>query len=65
MSRRRLLSLFLLAGFAGLFFFPALIGLLTDWWWFQEIGYQVVFSRELLTRQPTMRRANTSMTKAT
>ncbi len=50
MSRRRLLSLFLVAGFAGLFFFPALIGLLTDWWWFQEIGYQVVFTRELVTR---------------
>jgi uncharacterized protein len=49
-SRRRLLFILLFAGFAGLFFFPALIGLLTDWWWFQEIGYQVVFTRELVTR---------------
>jgi uncharacterized membrane protein (UPF0182 family) len=50
LSQRRLLSLLLLAGFAGLFFFPALISLLTDWWWFKEIGYQVVFTRELVTR---------------
>jgi uncharacterized membrane protein (UPF0182 family) len=50
LSRRRLLFILLTAGFAVLFFFPALIGLLTDWWWFQEIGYQVVFTRELVTR---------------
>jgi uncharacterized membrane protein (UPF0182 family) len=31
-------------------FFPTFTGLLTDWWWFQEIGYQVVFSRPLVTR---------------
>ena len=36
---------------AALFlFFPGVLGLLTDWWWFQEIGYQVVFTRILLTR---------------
>jgi uncharacterized protein len=29
---------------------PASIGLLTDWWWFGEIGYQIVFTRVLLTR---------------
>jgi uncharacterized membrane protein (UPF0182 family) len=50
LSRRRLVVTLLIAGFAVLFFFPALIGLLTDWWWFQEIGYQVVFTRELVTR---------------
>jgi hypothetical protein len=50
LSSRRLVFALLIAGFAGLFFFPALIGLLTDWWWFQEIGYQVVFTRELVTR---------------
>jgi uncharacterized membrane protein (UPF0182 family) len=50
LSRRRLVFLLLIAGFAALSFFPALIGLLTDWWWFQEIGYQVVFTRELVTR---------------
>ncbi len=50
MSRRRLVFILILIGFAGLFFFPSLISLLVDWWWFQEIGYQVVFTRELLTR---------------
>jgi uncharacterized protein len=29
---------------------PAAIALLTDWWWFREIGYQIVFTRVLLTR---------------
>jgi uncharacterized protein len=29
---------------------PASISLLTDWWWFREIGYQIVFTRVLLTR---------------
>jgi uncharacterized protein len=36
--------------FAALFLFPALNLQLTDWWWFQEIGYQVVFIRELGTK---------------
>jgi uncharacterized protein len=31
-------------------FLPSLSTLLTDWWWFREIGYQVVFTRTLLTR---------------
>src|SRR6266850_5899376 len=46
LSRRRLLFILLAAVFAALFFFPALIGLLTAWCCFQPIGYQVVFSRE-------------------
>jgi uncharacterized membrane protein (UPF0182 family) len=50
LPRRRLVFLLFIAAFAVLLFFPALIGLLTDWWWFQEIGYTVVFSRELGTR---------------
>ncbi|HXY20022.1 MAG TPA: UPF0182 family protein, partial [Gemmatimonadales bacterium] len=29
---------------------PSLAGLLTDWWWFQEIGYRVVFTRQVLAR---------------
>jgi hypothetical protein len=29
---------------------PSSIGVLTDWWWFKEIGYQVVFTRQLVTR---------------
>ena len=48
---RRHLTLFLLsAAFAALFLFPAFTGLLTDWWWFGEIGYRIVFTRELTTR---------------
>ena len=50
MSRRRLVFTLLLIGFAGLLFVPSLISLLVDWWWFQEIGYQIVFTRELVTR---------------
>ncbi len=50
MSRGRLVLLLVLAWFAVLFFVPTLLGFLVDWWWFQEIGYQVVFTRELLTQ---------------
>jgi uncharacterized protein len=50
MSRRRLVLTLFLLGFAALFFIPSFISLLVDWWWFQEIGYQVVFTRELITR---------------
>jgi uncharacterized protein len=48
--RRRLLPVLLAAAFAALFFFPAFSTLLTDWWWFREVGYEVVFTRELTTR---------------
>jgi uncharacterized protein len=50
MLRRRLLVLLLITGFAALFFLPSLVALLLDWWWFKEIGYQIVFTRELVTR---------------
>ncbi len=50
MLRRGLILIFLIALFAVLFFVPSLIGLVVDWWWFQEIGYQIVFTRELVTR---------------
>src|SRR5919112_846696 len=50
MSRRRLITTLVTLVFLGLFFVPSLLGLLIDWWWFQEIGYQVVFTRELVTR---------------
>jgi uncharacterized protein len=50
MSRRRLILILFLIGFAALFFIPTLMGLLVDWWWFQEIGYQIVFTRELVTQ---------------
>ena len=29
---------------------PSSIRVLTDWWWFKEIGYQIVFVRQLVTR---------------
>ncbi|MGH7592835.1 MAG: UPF0182 family protein [Gemmatimonadales bacterium] len=34
----------------ALWLFPALVTLVTDWWWFREIGYQVVYLREIETR---------------
>lgn len=41
----------MIAAFAVLVLvFPAAIALLTDWWWFREIGYEVVFTRALITR---------------
>ncbi len=48
--RRRLAPILLAAAFGAVFLFPAFSALLTDWWWFREIGYQVVFTRELTTR---------------
>ena len=30
--------------------FPGGSALLADWWWFREIGYSIVYSRELTTR---------------
>ena len=50
MLRRRLTLILLFAAFAALFLFPTFTALLTDWWWFREIGYQIVFTRELTTR---------------
>jgi len=37
----------LLVLFSG---FPALVNLLTDWWWFQTVGYQSVFLTSLGTK---------------
>ncbi|HUF34299.1 MAG TPA: UPF0182 family protein [Gemmatimonadales bacterium] len=50
MLRNRLALVLLLAGVATLLFFPAASILITDWWWFREIGYEIVFTRELVTR---------------
>ena len=50
MRRLRLTPILLAAAFAALFFVPAFTALLTDWWWFREIGYQIVFTRELTAR---------------
>jgi uncharacterized membrane protein (UPF0182 family) len=48
-TRRRLAPFLLLAVFATLFLLPAFYALITDWWWFREIGYEIVFTRELTT----------------
>ncbi|MEZ0332404.1 MAG: UPF0182 family protein [Gemmatimonadales bacterium] len=50
MFRRRLAPILLFAVFAALFVLPAFVALLTDWWWFREIGYEIVFTRELTTK---------------
>ena len=50
-SRRRLALVLGIATLVALvIFFPGSSTLLTDWWWFREIGYQVVFTRTLITR---------------
>jgi uncharacterized protein len=50
-SRRRMVLIAVIAAFAALLFLvPIVSGFLTDWWWFREVGYQVVFIRELSTR---------------
>jgi len=48
--RRRLAPILLFAVFAVLFVLPSFYVLITDWWWFREIGYEIVFTRELTTR---------------
>ena len=50
MPRRRVVPILLLAAFAAFFAWPVAYTWLTDWWWFQEIGYQTVFARELTTQ---------------
>jgi uncharacterized protein len=48
-SRRGVIVTFGILLFLTTVFFPTFTGLLTDWWWFQEIGYQIVFTRPLVT----------------
>jgi len=44
MFRSRVTVLVGVALFFGLLFgFPTFSALLADWWWFQEVGYEVVF----------------------
>lgn len=43
-------TLLLLAIPVALLLIPTITSLLTDFWWFQEIGYDVVFTRSLLTK---------------
>jgi hypothetical protein len=48
--RRRLAFILIIAAILGLLLFPALTAFLTEWWWFGEVGYNVVFVRELVTK---------------
>ncbi len=50
--RRRSLTPLIIGGAIVLFFiaFPALVRLLTDWYWFQEVGFETVFLRTLGTQ---------------
>jgi uncharacterized membrane protein (UPF0182 family) len=48
--RYRLTPILLFAAFLVVFVLPASYVLITDWWWFGEIGYRIVFTRELTTR---------------
>ncbi|MFN8582783.1 MAG: UPF0182 family protein [Gemmatimonadaceae bacterium] len=51
MPRPRFALLLAVGAFVALFLvFPAIGNLLTDWWWYQEVGYQVVFTRQLWMR---------------
>lgn len=51
MSRRKLVVPLLVALFiVALLLLPALSRLITEWWWFGEVGYRVVFTNELVTR---------------
>lgn len=51
MPRRQILVLSVLGGLAGLVFLTTLSSdFLVDLWWFREIGYSVVFSREIIAR---------------
>jgi uncharacterized protein len=49
MSRRGVILSFIVLAFLATVLFPTFTALLTDWWWFQEIGYQAVFTRPLVT----------------
>ena len=51
MPRRKNVLLFgLVLIFTAMVVLPAIPRVLADWWWFKEIGYQIVFTRELTTR---------------
>jgi uncharacterized membrane protein (UPF0182 family) len=48
--RHRLVPILVVAAIAALFVLPSFYALLTDWWWYREIGYEIVFTRELTTQ---------------
>lgn len=50
MTRRHARLIWIALVLLAIFSFPTIASLLTDWWWYQEIGYQVVFTREISLR---------------
>ncbi|MGE5232023.1 MAG: UPF0182 family protein [Deltaproteobacteria bacterium] len=50
MALRRRTPLLLAALVVLVIVLPGVTGILTDWWWFREIGYQVVLTRVLVTQ---------------
>ncbi|MEP7327053.1 MAG: UPF0182 family protein, partial [Gemmatimonadota bacterium] len=50
MNPRRVLLISIAVFVAALLLLPAMTTSLADWWWFREIGYQIVFTRELSTQ---------------
>lgn len=51
MPRRQIVAPLMIALLAAvLLLLPALTRLIAEWWWFQELGYQVLFTKELTTR---------------
>ncbi|MGE0354647.1 MAG: UPF0182 family protein [Gemmatimonadales bacterium] len=50
MRRIRVFITLLILFFLVFLLFPGTASFLTDWWWFKEIGYEAVFSRELAVR---------------
>ncbi|MGH7703402.1 MAG: UPF0182 family protein, partial [Gemmatimonadales bacterium] len=50
MLPRRLLLVLLLSALATIVLLPVFTGFITDWWWFREIGYQIVYTRPLITQ---------------
>ena len=50
MSRRFLLIPIILFFILVAIVWPGLSSTLADWWWFKEIGYQIIFTKEIVTR---------------
>jgi len=42
--------IFLVAVFVGFVFFSSIVGFVTDWWWFSELGYSQIFIKSLSTK---------------
>ncbi len=50
LSLPRLILIVLILVLIVIPFFQSGVNLVTDWWWFQQLGYSIIFKRELLTR---------------